>query len=577
MKKALRIITPILLVIAIIACTCWYLFVYDREFTRDMLLSCARYSESQGNHTLATWFYGKAYAQSGNSDSVAIELAQQYKSGGNYTKAEYTLSNAIADGGGIDLYIALSNLYLEQDKLLDAVNMLNNVTNKQIKQELDKLRPATPTAIPEPGYYSQYISVTVQADSGTLYVNPNGEYPTLDSDPYSDPIALVDGENNIYALTVSEEGLVSELAIYGYTVGGVVQLMEFQDTSVEALVRELLLVSESAELFTNDLWQIKDFTVPADAKLYGDLKHMPFLEKLTVENAVSSELGFLSSLPNLTQLKITNTTISQEVLQSIAALPSLKHLTLQNCALSNIEALQNTKSLVTLDLSDNTIRNLDPLSGLQNLKELNLKHNAVTSLSALESCTALTRLDISYNSVSSLEPLSKLTGLTWLDAGTNSINQLGSIQNLSKLSYLSLASNKLTSVSAIADCAAITDLNVSSNALTDISALASLTSMLYFDFSHNQVEKLPAFPKDCQLVIINGSHNKLSSLDALSGLEHLNNVHMDYNTEITSVSPLTSCHLLIEVNVYATKVTDVTPLTNQSVIVNYNPVQEKED
>ena len=115
MKKGIRILIPILLSLVIIFCTIWYLFVYDRAFTRDMLLSFARYSETQGKHEIATYFYNAAYSQSGNSDSVAIELAQQYKSGGNYTKAEYTLSNAIADGGGVDVYIALCKTYVEQD------------------------------------------------------------------------------------------------------------------------------------------------------------------------------------------------------------------------------------------------------------------------------------------------------------------------------------------------------------------------------------------------------------------------------------------------------------------------------
>ena len=125
MKKTIRILLPVFLVLIIVASSCWYLFVYDREFTRDMLVSFARMSENQGNHGIATWFYNQAYSQAGDNDSVAIELAQQHKKSGNYTKAEYTLSNAIADGGGITLYIELCKIYVEQDKLLDAVNMLN--------------------------------------------------------------------------------------------------------------------------------------------------------------------------------------------------------------------------------------------------------------------------------------------------------------------------------------------------------------------------------------------------------------------------------------------------------------------
>ena len=51
----------------------------------------------------------------------------------------------------------------------------------------------------------------------------------------------------------------------------------------------------------------------------------------------------------------------------------------------------------------------------------------------------------------------------------------------------------------------------------------------------------------------------------------MNNVFMDYNTEIYSVSALTSCHCLIQVKVYGTQVTDVTELLNMDVIVEFDP------
>ena len=85
MKKTIRILLPILLAVAIIFCTVWYLFVYDRQFTRDMLLTFARHSESQGHHSSATFFYNLAYSQADEDDAVAIELSDQYKNSGNYT------------------------------------------------------------------------------------------------------------------------------------------------------------------------------------------------------------------------------------------------------------------------------------------------------------------------------------------------------------------------------------------------------------------------------------------------------------------------------------------------------------
>lgn len=573
MKKTIKILIPILLVITIFVCTIWYMFVYDRDFTRDMLLSFARHSESQGSHKAAQWFYELAYSQSGSSDAVAIELANQYKASGNYTKAEYTLSNAIADGGGIDLYIALCKTYVEQDKLLDAVTMLDSITNADIKAQLDAMRPAPPAASPEPGFYSQYISVTLTGESGTVYASSIGEYPSIAAAPYSQSIPLVDGENTIYSLAVADNGLVSRLTISGYTVGGVVELMTFSDAVVETEVRKILNVSDSAELYTNDLWTIKSFTMPADAKDYTDLKHMAFLDDLTIENGIVGQLSNLASLANLSKLKITGTSISQEELDVIGNLPLLKNLTLQSCGLTSIAPLEKATGLVSLDLNNNTVRNIDALRAMPSLQELNLQHNALTDLSALASSTALTKLDVSFNALTSLSPLSSLTALTWLDAGTNSITQLGELNKLTALTYLSLKSNQLTSADAVAGCSSLTDLNISSNSLTNIKSLSALTSMMYFDFSYNQVTELPSFSKDCSLVTINGSNNLLTSIDNLGGLKNLNNVYMDYNTEISSVKALANCPVLIEVNVYATKVTDVTALTNQSIIVNYNPVQ----
>ncbi len=573
MKKAIRIIFPIFLGLCVLFCTFWYLFVYDRAFTRDMLLHFARYSEDQGNHKVATWFYNRAYSQSKDNDAVAIELAEQYKSIGNYTKAEFTLSNAIADDGNIDLYIALCKTYVEQDKLLDAVTMLDNITNPTIKAELDSLRPKAPNATPAPGFYSQYLSVTLEADGGTMYASSNGVYPSVEEEPYSNPIPLSDGENTIYALTIAENGLVSPLSIFGYTVGGVITKVEFADKAIETEVRKVLNVSEDKELFSNDLWVIEEFTIPADAKDYTDLKYMSFLETLNVEKGVSNQINHISNLVNLTDLSISDTNVSQEDLDIISVLPKLKKLTLQKCSLSGITPLQKASGLEMLDVSDNSaLRNIDALRSLGNLLELNLSGNAVSDLSAISSLTNLTKLDISKNSVASLAPISTLSRLSYLDASANLITALGDLGNLTALNFLNLSSNKLTNINVVAGCTALTELNISTNSLTNISKLNSLVNLASLDFSYNQVTKIPEFPKKCALVTISGSNNKITSLEPLSGLKSLNIVNMDYNEGISSVKPLANCPVLIEVNVFATKVTQVTVLTDQSIIVNYNPV-----
>ena len=174
MKKFIRILVPALLFAIIVASMGWYLFVYDRDFTRDMLLGQARFHDLHGNSKMSSWFYNIAYEHSGRDENVAIELANQYKSDGNYTKAEVTLSNAIYNGGTVELYIALCQTFVEQDKLLDAVAMLENIQNPQIKQALSDLRPQAPESSHEPGYYTQYIDVELTSPNITIYYTTTG-------------------------------------------------------------------------------------------------------------------------------------------------------------------------------------------------------------------------------------------------------------------------------------------------------------------------------------------------------------------------------------------------------------------
>lgn len=572
MKKTIRILVPIILVLAILFSCAWYLFSYDQEFTRDLLVGVARFCQDREYHSAATWFYDLAYAQIGDNDAVAIELAQQYKNNGNYTKAEYTLRKAIADGASVELYVALSKTFVEQDKLLDAVNMLNNITDAEIKQQLDQMRPAAPSTSHAPGQYNQLITVEFTSPEGTLYVAADGEYPSTAADIYTDPIALVEGENNMYAVSVAENGLVSPLSVYGYTIGGIVRPVTFADSAVEAAVREILLINAPNVIHTNDLWKIKEFVVPAGAKNYSDIALMTYLEKLTVENAIGDQLYNISGLTELTELKITKSNVSADVLTSIAKLQKIKSLQLADCTLSSIAPLEGAASLEYLDLSSNAIRDLTPIGSLTCLKELILSHNAVGDLTALSNLNVLTKLDVSFNALTSLSGISNLTALTWLNADNNALIQIDTVTSLVSLNYLSLNSNKLKDISVVSNLEKLTELHIAGNELTNISSLSSLVKLTTLDFSNNKVTTIPTWPKNCALVNITGSSNKIKSLSPLSGLKNLNVVNMDYNKDISSVKDLADCPLLTQVNVYGTKVKNASDLTSKDIIVNYTPV-----
>ena len=575
MKKLTRILVPVLLAVVIVISCAWYLFIYDRAFTRDMLLQQARHSDMSGNTRISALFYDMAYDFSGQDQNVAIELANQYKADGNYTKAEYTLTNSINDSATAELYIALCKTYVEQDKLLDAVNLLANIGNSQIKAQLDEMRPAAPSADHEPGFYSQYIDVALSAESGTLYYSLDAEYPSTQTPAYSEPFTLPGGETVIYAIAVDDSGLVSPLSILGYTVAGVIEPAIFMDSSMEASIRQIIGEEDEDILYTDELWDITEFTVPENVGSFEDLKLMPHLKSLTIHNQNMASLADLATLTKLEKLDLSGCRFDSDDLAIVASLPNLKELTISSCSLSTIAALKDAPALTKLDISYNGgIRNLEALATIPTLKELYLNNNALNndagSLPQLAVLSNLEKLDISYNAITSLESISSCIRLNWLCADGNQLTDLAGISPLSLLSHLSLDYNKLTDVSTLGSCMELTNLSIANNEISDINDLSTLTKLEILDFSYNKVQSLPEWPDGCTLRTIDGSYNELTSIDSLGKLDHLSYVYMDYN-KLTNIDALENGHNLVQVNVFGNEINDVSKLTAHDIIVNYDP------
>ena len=411
--------------------------------------------------------------------------------------------------------MALCNTYVEQDKLLDAVNMLDTISDPAIKAELDAMRPQMPQADLAPGFYNKYLSVTLTVPSGTLYATTDGEYPSTADEPCTAPIKLPAGESTIYAVAVNGSGLVSPLAIYGYTIGGVIEPVTFADSAVEAALRQALSVSKNKVIYTDELWAITEFAMPVEATTYADLALLPYLRSLTIENGTKGELGYIAGLSQLEELVLISCRPTPTELTGIAALPELKRLTLADCGLSSITELSAAAGLEYLNLNYNTLRNLSALSAAKNLQELYLSHNAVTDLTALTGLNKLTKLDVSYNALTVIDPICYTTTLQQLNVSNNQLASLGNLTALKALTHFYAAQNALTDVSQLSGCTALQEVDISGNAVKDISSFSSLTELTLLNFANNQVTELPKFSKSCPLVTVNGSHNKLEKLSSL--------------------------------------------------------------
>lgn len=569
MKRFLRRIFPLLMAAAILLSIGWYLFEYDPGFTRDFLMHQARKLESNGNHTAAVWFYNLAYEQFDGSAAVAIELAEQFKGIGNYSKAEFTLRKALEENSTPELYIALSKTYVEQGKLRDAVLMLEHA-DEAMQQKLAALRPEMPTASVASGSYREYHSVEISCTSGTLYTAMDGDYPNT-QDLYEGPIVLQEGQTTIWAVSVAENGLVSPLAVFDYFVSDVVEVVTFQDAGFEAAVRAALEYDQDRTIYSNTLWNVTELTLGADVKSSVDLKWFPNLEKLVIDHATIDSLDALRQLDKLQSLSITGTILNTGMMDCIATATGLKSLTLSNCAISSVDALSPLTELTTLDLSENAIRDISGLAGMTNLTYLDLHSNALIHLDGMHTLKDLEYLDVSYNSLVSTQSIEKLTQLTFLNLTSNSLRTLEGVENLTKLTHFIAQHNELLDVDVLAACQNLIYLDVSYNTLLHVDVAASLHALEELYFGYNEVTQLPKFRTSCALRIINGEYNQLSSLKNLVGLVNLTNIYMDYNTEISNINALVSCPNLDEVFVYGTKVRSVSKLTEAGIYVVYSP------
>ncbi len=569
MKRVLIKIAIFILVVSILAGTAWFFLMYRPDITASLFCKFGSSAFEDGNYDKAVTWYRRANKLMEADQEISVRLAEAYRASGNYTKAEYTLANAIAQGGSLEVYLELCRVYVEQDKLLDAVNMLDQIAVPEIKAQLDARRPSAPTSNLEPGFYNQYMDLEVTADSGNLYVNFQGDFPSTQN-LYGGPVTLPLGESNVLAVAVNEDGLVSPLASFGYTIGGIVENVQLADPALDAYVRDLLSRSEGSDLTTADLWSIEEMNISPEIADLSDLHYFTGLKHLTIQPRESLNLEFLASCTKLESLTLSGSTVNPESLPLIGALSQLTTLNMAGCSLSTLSGLEPLTALTTADLSQNVISDLSPLSGNAGLTELNLRSNALVNTSAFVNFPALTRLVLEDNSLTDVSALSSCVNLQTLDISNNSLETFPGVGKLVALEELDASANKLTNVSGIGSCTALKKLNLSNNKLETMDEMVSLVNVVNLNVSYNDIKTIPDFPDTAALSSFNGCHNFFENVSGLSGLSSLNNVYLDYNN-ITDINVLSSCPNLTQVNVFSTNVTDVSALQEKGVIISYDP------
>lgn len=572
MKKTLKIVLPILLVFSLLVVGYWFFFQYRVDLTTGLLRSVASSQLESGHFGMAIRCYRWANSLDPQDTELAMELAEAYRQSGNYTKTESVLVHAIYDApADARLYEALSRVYVDQDKLLDAQRMLDTVSDPEVMEELSAKRPAAPVLSPEGAFYSDYISVEAACpdENTSCYLTFDGSYPSMQTDAYAGPVTLPAGETTICAVAVNEAGLVSPAVYAGYTVTGVVEEVEFHDAALLSAVQELLHRGHRA-IRTDDLWDIEELTLPEGITDTQDLRWFTGLRKLTATDMPELDYSFLAAMPELRYLELEHCVVTNENLEQIAACSKLDVLILANCGLSRINPLGELTGLRVLDLSENSIGNIDALMSLAALDELYLGHNALTRVPVMRGLRSIRILDLSYNSLNYINGISACTTLERLNLSHNKLSSLTPLSALTELVWLNCSNNAIDDAAPLAPCTKLEGFLSSNNKLPEVEFLSGCPNIREVNIDYNDVVSAPEFQKDCPLETFSAAHNFLDSLNGLSGLQKLKAVYADYNN-IKDLSPLLSCPALIQVDVYNTNVRSGGELAEKGVVVNYTP------
>jgi hypothetical protein len=487
-----------------------------------------------GDLARAAGLYARILERTPRDEPLRLFVCDLYREAGNFSRAEYTLQSVLSESySTAALYKKLSALFAEQDKLYDAVDLLNNIANSAIRASVDAARPAPPEFSHLSGVYEERIDVSLTAGEGcAIYVSLAGDFPSVRDGHYTEHLPIGPGATSLIAAAVSAEGLVSDWATAEYQLNNINDPVTFADTAVETAIRHAI-GKPSGQIFTSELWGVETLVfdqTAADYQTLDDLRYCTALRTIRLLGLHGScDISAVFSLEELRVVSFDSMGVDSFNLKGIDALKKLTELYLPNNRIGAVTPLTGMISLTALDLSSNSVLDLSPLSGLTALRTLRLSQNAVSGVSPLSQLTAITSLDLDRNRIRSLSGLENMDRLQSLDVSYNhDLSSLDEIAGLTALSGLYASNCGIRSVPALSP--SLADIDLSSNGIKDIGGLSGLRSLRTLDVSKNGIERLPSPIGFSALQTINVEDNELTSLTPLKGCPSLRKIHAFGNT-----------------------------------------------
>jgi internalin A len=234
-----------------------------------------------------------------------------------------------------------------------------------------------------------------------------------------------------------------------------------------------------------------DFLVPLRSLRYLALDRAPFhglgglsklnwLRSLWLGFSEVPDLGFLRGLPALESLTIEALHSSVPSLEPLAALPSLRNLSLGILALLDIRPLASLR-LEVLELHDTSVESIEPLRGMGSLRVLRLISTKVGSIDVVRGLPDLRELSLLGAPVADLSPLMGLCALEVLNLEYSEAQDYSWLAGLSELKVLFLNHASITESAPLARLSRLRHLVLRGTQVADPSFLRRLTGLEVLD------------------------------------------------------------------------------------------------
>lgn len=336
-------------------------------------------------------------------------------------------------------------------------------------------------------------------------------------------------------------------------------------------VTSLTNVQFSSALGLQHCDQLRELTAYVNSSWSGSeltfIAALPSLRELTLDGAELSDLTPLATATSLRRLGLLRGTVTS--IAPLAGMHDLEELALDEQRISNLSPLAGLTRLTTLSLNNNSVQDLTPLADLTNLTSLSMEGNGVDDLSPLAELTKLTTLIMGANSIQDLAPLSNLTHLIELSLVGNRVQSLAALAGLENLTTLNLDINQVADLTPLAGCHALECLYLARNTITDLAPLGGLANLKRLRLSENPVSVIADLSGMVALEMADLDFCQMVDITGLAGLPKLLSLRLDRN-DIADVQPLAGLPSLVFVDLSHNEIEDVSPLaTLQSLTSLY--------